>query len=391
MRIVDVNEFYAPAGGGVRTYIDRKMAIMAGLDHELIVIAPGREDHTETRRGGGVHFIRSPGMPFDRNYGLFWNAEPIHRLLDRLRPDVVECSSPWRPAWIVANWRGPVAKSFFMHNDNIAAYPQRWLGRVASAERVNRGFAWYSQYMNRFLKRYDTVLTNGPALYKRLDARGVRVDASMPLGIEKDHFSPDLRDASLRAELLAACELPEDAMLLLGIGRHHPEKRWPFIIDAVERASARHPIGLVLLGTGSDGQRIDRRIAGSPHIRMFNPIYDRQRLARILASCDALIHGAETEPFGLVALEAQASGLPLIVPDEGGCAELAFPGCSELYVARDAASCAAAILRMAAREPVQLRTAAVRAVDSVRSDRDHVADLIAHYRSLIGGRARLIA
>ena len=42
MRIVDVNEYYSPTGGGVRTYLDRKMGIMAELGHELIVIAPGR-------------------------------------------------------------------------------------------------------------------------------------------------------------------------------------------------------------------------------------------------------------------------------------------------------------------------------------------------------------
>ena len=391
MRIVDVNEFYSPTGGGVRTYIDRKMAIMAELGHQLSVIAPGRDDRTETRPGGSIHFVRSPNMPFDRNYGLFWDAQPIHDLLDRLNPDVVECSSPWRPAWIVAGWPGHAPKSFFMHNDNVAAYPQRWLGKVASPARVDRGFAWYSRYMNSFLGRYDTVLTNGPALYKRLTARGVRVDVSMPLGIEKDRFSPLLRDESLRSELLAACELSDDAVLLLGIGRHHPEKRWPFIIDAVERASASHPIALVLLGTGSDGHRIDRRISGSPHIRMFNPIYDRERLARILASCDALIHGAEAEPFGLVALEAQASGLPLIVPDEGGCAELAQSGCSEIYVARDAASCAAAILRMAAHDRRQIRTAAAQAATTVRSDQDHVTDLLDHYRALISRRERLTA
>ena len=44
MRIVDVNEYYSPTGGGVRTYLDRKMGILAELGHELIVIAPGREN-----------------------------------------------------------------------------------------------------------------------------------------------------------------------------------------------------------------------------------------------------------------------------------------------------------------------------------------------------------
>ena len=53
MRIVDVNEFYSPTGGGVRTYVDRKMGILADLGHELIVVAPGREDRVEERPGGG--------------------------------------------------------------------------------------------------------------------------------------------------------------------------------------------------------------------------------------------------------------------------------------------------------------------------------------------------
>ena len=48
--------------------------------------------------GGRIIYRRSPGMPFDSNYGLFWQAEPIHALLDRFDPDVVECCSPWRPA-----------------------------------------------------------------------------------------------------------------------------------------------------------------------------------------------------------------------------------------------------------------------------------------------------
>src|SRR3982751_153821 len=128
MRIVDVNEFYSPTGGGVRTYIDRKMGIMADLGHELIVIAPGREDVVEDRPGGGrIYWVKAPRLPVDRSYGLFWAAEPVTRLLDQLDPDVVETSSPWRIAWIVARWKGRALKIYFAHNDNMAAYAGRWL------------------------------------------------------------------------------------------------------------------------------------------------------------------------------------------------------------------------------------------------------------------------
>ena len=387
MRIVDVNELYSPTGGGVRTYIDRKMAILADMGHELIVIAPGREDAVEERPGGGrIHYVKAPGMPFDANYGLFWDAAPITDLLDRIDPDVVECCSPWRPAWIVGDWQGRAVKSYFMHNDNMAAYAQRWFEGVASHARIEQAFAWYTRYMGRFLGRYDTVVTNGPALEKRLRNRGLRIDVAMPLGIERRHFSPEFRDERLRTALLKQCDLPADGRLLLGLGRHHPEKRWPIVIDGVERAGAKLPVGLILIGTGNDSPRMAKRIAGSPHIRMFRPVYDRERLARIMASCDALIHGSEAEPFGLVASEAMASGLPLIVPDTGGCAEVAEPRASELYRARDAQAAATAIIRLFRRDPRMLRRAAITAAAGVRSDAEHAADLMAYYQGLVDAK-----
>ncbi|CAN5246503.1 hypothetical protein BH10PSE15_BH10PSE15_08320 [soil metagenome] len=122
MRIVDVNEFYSPTGGGVRTYIDRKMGIMSDLGHELIVIAPGQKNEIEERPGGGrIIYIKAGRLPFDRNYGLFWDPAPITHALDQLRPDLVETSSPWRPPWIVGGWQSDAVKTFFMHNDNVAA------------------------------------------------------------------------------------------------------------------------------------------------------------------------------------------------------------------------------------------------------------------------------
>lgn len=387
MRVVDVNEFYSPTGGGVRTYIDRKIGIMSDLGHELVVIAPGTEERIEEHPGGGlIHYVRSPRLPFDSNYGLFWDRAAVTRLLDHYDPDVVECSSPWRPAWFVGEWQGPALKSFFMHNDNMAAYAQRWFEGIASHQRIEQAFGWYTRYMARFLDLYDCVVTNGPALEKRLRGRGLRIDAAMPLGIERSHFSPTFRDPRLRHALLDQCGLPDNALLLLGLGRHHPEKRWPMVIDAINRAGAQVPVGLVLLGQGVDSERIERRIAGSPHIRLFRPEYDRDRLARIMASCDALIHGSEAEPFGLVASEAMASGLPLIVPDTGGCAEVADPHCAEFYTPRDPIACAAAIARMHARDRTLLRRAAVVAADRVRTDREHTIDLMAYYAAQIAGK-----
>ncbi|MFL9840319.1 glycosyltransferase [Sphingomonas sp. ST-64] len=388
MRIVDVNEYYSPTGGGVRTYLDRKMRIMAELGHELIVIAPWNENRVEDRPDGGrIYWVKAPPLILDRNYWLYNDGSEVLRLLDMLKPDVVENCSPWRPAWFVGDWQGEALKVFFAHNDNMGAYPHRWLEGLASPARIERMFSWYTRYMHKFLGKYDAFVTNGPALAKRYRKRGLHVDAAMPLGIDRNHFSPDLRDEALRASMLAQLDLPPEGHLLIGLGRHHKEKRWSMVIDAVQRAGAQMPVGLMLLGQGPQSEALERQIGGNSHIRLFRPVYDRERFSRILASADALIHGSDQEPFGLVACEALASGLPLIVPDDGGCAEVADPLFAETYRARDARSAAAAIRRMFAREPAILRAATRHAAGQVLSDQDHAVALIDLYSELLAERA----
>lgn len=388
MRIVDVNEYYSPTGGGVRTYLDRKMRIMAELGHELIVIAPFHEDRVEDRPDGGrIYWVKSPSLILDRNYWLFNDPGAVTRLLDEIKPDVVENCSPWRPAWFIGDWQGDTLKVFFAHNDNIGAYAQRWMEGVATPDRIEHLFGWYTRYMDKFLGKYDAFVTNGEALAKRYRRRGLRVDAAMPLGIDRNHFSPDLRDEALRASMLAQLDLPPEGHLLIGLGRHHKEKRWPLVIDAVQAAGGDVPVGLMLLGQGPQSEALERQIAGNTHIRLFRPVYDRERFSRILASADALIHGSDQEPFGLVACEALASGLPLIVPDDGGCAEVADPLFAETYRSRDARSCADAIRRMFAREPAILRAATRYAAGQVLSDRDHAIALIELYAGMIADRA----
>jgi len=48
----------------------------------------------------------------------------------------------------------------------------------------------------------------------------------------------------------------------------------------------------------------------------------RNDVEKILPHCDAFVHAAPYEPFGIVCLEAMASGLPVIIPNSGGIAEI---------------------------------------------------------------------
>lgn len=381
MRIVDVAEFYAPNGGGVRTYIDRKFIAAGEAGHELFVIAPGAADGFDARPGGGVLWVKAPSLPFDSNYRMFGRAEPVHAHLDRLRPDVVEASSPWRGAWIVAAWRGPTLRALFAHADPVASYPQRWFAPYVSPQRIDRLFEPFWAYHRALSVHFDLSVAGSAWMARRLQAHGVPRVASIPLGADVSAFSPRLFDPQVRAQLLAACGLPSHGRILLGVGRHHAQKRWPMVIAAVKAAAraSGQPIGVAVIGAGMDRARIARAAARYPHASLMEPTRDRAALAARLASADSLIHGSESETFGLVVAEAVASGLPVIAPDRGACAELAAPNASALYRAADARSASAAIVNLLGRDRTALRAAAVAAAPNVQSDRDHYAALFSRY------------
>ncbi|RZL99785.1 MAG: glycosyltransferase family 1 protein, partial [Sphingomonas sp.] len=83
MKIVDVCAFYTPSGGGVRTYVDRKLVAFAERGHEMVVVAPGERDGEE-RRGphARIRWVRAPRFPLDRSYRYFSDRAALHVVLD---------------------------------------------------------------------------------------------------------------------------------------------------------------------------------------------------------------------------------------------------------------------------------------------------------------------
>lgn len=345
MKIVDVCAFLSPQGGGVKTYIEQKLAIGPRLGHEIVVIAPG--DHDEViERGPGARIVTlaSPKFPLDRKYWYFDDEPRLHAALTAEAPDFVECSSPWRSASMVARWQPRVPKALIMHADPLSAYAYRWFGALLSRETIDRRFERFWDHLRDLDDSFDLVVCASRELQERLAEGGIANTALHPMGIEAGLFTPDRRDPALRHDLLALCDLPEDAHLLIAVGRLSAEKRWPMVIDAVAAASQSLPIGLVMLGAGRQKNRILAQIAGNPHIRLLAPERNRQRFAALLASADAMIHGCEAETFCMAAAEARAAGVPVIVPDRGGAADHARGGAGIAYAAGNALGASQAIV-----------------------------------------------
>lgn len=389
MRLVDVSEFFSDFGGGVRTYAHQKLEAAARAGIEATIIAPGPADRRERRHGGEIFWVRSPVLPFDHRYHLFANLRPIHALLDELRPDLVEGSSTWRGGWAAATWKGAAARALFLHQDPVAVYPQSLMSPAISAERVDRLFIWFWRYMRRLSARFDVTVAPSDFFARRLARFGVANPFSCPLGVDKGAFSYALRDGETRRKMLADCGVSDpNATLFLAVGRHHPEKRLPLLIDAHRRFSAGAPCALYVIGDGPMWRSVRRKAAAVPGVFIAGPEHDRAALARKLASSDIFLHGGAAETFGLVVAEALAAGLPIVAPDAGGAVDLCHPAYAESYKSGCAADILAAMRRIAARDRDALSLAARAGGRRIRTPAEHFDALFARYE-LIAKEERL--
>ena len=385
MKIIDVAEFYAPRGGGVRTYIDLKLQAAGAHGHELVVIAPGEKDCEERHGSGRIVWVASPKLP-DPRYRLLLREAAVHRILDREAPDLIEASSPWTGAWIAARYRAPagrrVFKSLVYHHDPVAVYPQTWLGARFGAERVDAWCGGYWRYLQRLSGHFDLTLVSGAWLARRLAQHGVKNSKAVPFGVDKVLFSSARPDPLLRRELLQRAGASENATLFVTVSRLHPEKRLGTLMAAIEQLAKTQPVALVVYGDGPFAAHYKRRARGLP-VYFAGLTRDRPQLARALASCDVLLHGSSAETFGLVVAEALCAGLPIVVPDAGGALEFAGGIHAESYRAGDAQGCAAAALRLLSRDRDVLRAASRSAAETrVLSHDQHWDKLFESYAAL---------
>lgn len=384
MRIVDICGFYTPFGGGIRTYVEQKLTLAERFGHDITVLAPDADDTLrEISPSARIIGLRSPRFPLDRKYFAFTEAAPVHAELDRLRPDFVEASSPWRSASIAMSWPGAVPKAFLMHSEPLSAHVYRWFERLASTDAVDRQFDWFWERLREFGRTFDAVVCANSNLAVRMRNGGVGHVYDLPMGVQPGVFDPCHRDETLRAELLGECALDRDATLLLTAGRLANEKRVPMLVEAATLAGQRRPVALAIFGEGRTRDKIVRAIAGNPHIRLFKPVRDRARFAAILASADALLHGCEAETYGMTTAEARASGIPVIAPDRGGASD--FAEAPLRYRTADVDDAVRAILALPARFAPYPPSPKVRSMD------DHFEALFALYGQIARARRKQVA
>jgi glycosyltransferase involved in cell wall biosynthesis len=229
-----------------------------------------------------------------------------------------------------------------IHGTYHTAFPQyvaSLTGDSGLEELTRKYMAWY-------YKQMDVVYAPSQAIADELAGFGVERGAIRvyPRGVDTGRFDPAKRNGFYKA-------WPGmDTFKLIYVGRISREKDLDILAAAFKKTLARmngsrhkprHCRGRTI------PEEMERDLAGLP--ALFTGVLHGERLAEAYASADLFVFPSTTDTFGNVVLEAQASGLPVIVSDRGGPMENIHPGRTGLVVrGRDVDDLAQAMLGLCA-------------------------------------------
>jgi len=190
----------------------------------------------------------------------------------------------------------------------------------------------------------DLVYVPSRATGDELIRRGIRRDkiSVYPRGIDIDIFHPSNRNGIFKNRY----GINEDILKLLYVGRVSKEKDLPLLAELMKKLSRlRKSIHLVVVGDGPYLAEMKMAMKGLP-VTFTGFLFDRD-LAEVYASSHLFVFPSTTDTFGNVVLEAQASGLPVVVSDRGGPQENMIPGRTGfVFPAGDVGKCLDTVLQL---------------------------------------------
>lgn len=361
VHIADITMFYAPASGGVRTYLDAKhhrLDAIQGVRHSLLI--PGASAHN----ADGIYQVPALPLPFGKGYRFPVRLAPWCKTLRTLKPDLIEVGDPYLTAWAALEARRQldVPVIGFYHSD---------LPLLVS----NRMGNWFTPnveaYVSKLYGNFDRVLAPSRVMADKLRRLGVRDVHVQPLGVDLATFHPSKRDANVRAELGIA----DTTRLLIYAGRGSRERNLPVLLACMQQLG--HPYHLLLVGSGMPANVPD-------NVSVIGQFCPPEEVARLMASADLLVHAGDQETFGLVILEAMASATPVVAVRAGAFGEIVNDQCGRLCTANDAQAMATAVREAFEAGVRKLGAQARRHVEQHYSWDNVVAGLLQHYQAVLG-------
>lgn len=251
--------------------------------------------------------VPSFAIPLRGNYRIAYKTKSIvKKTLDEFMPDIIHVHTPDAVGITAAKYgiahNIPVIATHHTQFDNyLKYYNLQWLEPLL----------W--KYLKNFYSKCALILCPSSEIENELNKHGIKNTTTLNHGVDTSVFKPNLRSSVFRKTHYA-----ESKLILLFVGQLVWYKDLDILADAYKIFSGRDDVLFMLAGSGPAKKELKKRMPKAVFLGQLN-VGD---LAVAYASSDVFVFPSTTETFGLVVLEAMASGLPAVGADAPGIKDI---------------------------------------------------------------------
>lgn len=362
IKSVHITNYYHENSGGVKTNYDRLLRAAEQYQRYVRLIVPGEFDRIEdVNKFAKIYYVKAAKSPlFDSRYRLImpWQYlitdSPVRNILREETPDMIEVYDNYLLTFLAGMIRTNNFKKLgrpmlvYFTGERLDTIIHSFLskGRIGN---------WFSRKLmgNFNLPMFDFYIANSDFVAEELfesaekEFNPNRVEwfyrwcwrlfksssrplkdriAICPRGVDIHFFTPARRSREKSEKIREEYGLPPNSVILLSSTRISPEKNIEMIPKIMDILKDDHgcDFRFLVAGDGPQAEWIKKEAeARFPGKLLLLGHLDKEKLADLYSNCDVFIHPNPREPFGNVALEAMASGAPVLVANRGGVLEYA--------------------------------------------------------------------
>ena len=352
MKVADLTQFYSPVSGGVKRYLHEKIDYVQNCTatDKHVLIVPGAKTGAKANGRSRIYTIRSPLVSRTAQYRALLNLRAVEQTLKREQPDIIESGDPyqlgWRAVKIGRALKIPVIG--FYHSHFPEAYLRssaKLLGKMATRRVMKLSRA----YVRKLYNQHAATLVASDRLARVLREWGVHNVRVLSLGVNIDIFRPGEAD---REAIRKSVGVESGRKLLLYVGRLAKEKNTARLFRALEILERRRPneFHLLVIGDGPERNQLRKLQTRAKNISWIKYCADPRELSRYYRATDLFVHSGVQETFGLVALESQACGTPVVGIRGSAMDDLIFHEQNDWALENSAEALADAVERFAAKD-----------------------------------------
>jgi len=329
MKILIATESYYPNISGVAVFSHNLAKKMRKIGHQVFVIAPSANFREHRENVDGIKIFRLESKKNKFRDGYFVSKFPfkkVARIIEEVHPNVIHLQDPalisMGALWKARKMKIPVVVTNHFSLEYIISY-------VPALKFINPLFLKIAtKYLNWFYGKCNILTCPTKTVADRFLKSHIKTKVKVVSnGVDLSRFMPHYGDIDI---IRRNCHIPLNKKIVLYVGRIDVDKNLITLIKSIPFVTKMLDAHFVIVGQGTEREKLKETIRKSKmknHITFIDFIpYRDDLLPKIYQASTLFVNPCPTETQSIVVLEAQATGLPVIVARAGALPELVKDG-----------------------------------------------------------------